>query len=159
MIFNLANLLEEPVGSSLRFHVDEGRLRLDEDLVVDFLRGDIKFIRVKEGIYAEGYFHTQVQLECARCLEPFSQPIEFRLEETFRPPSEKNPASPLRKDGTLNLTQTLREYTLLAMPMRPLCRPDCRGLCSQCGHNLNQGPCECLQEVIDPRLAMLKQLL
>ncbi len=158
MIFNLANLLEEPVGSSLQFRIDEGRRRLD-DLTVDFLRGDIEFVRVKEGIYAKGLFRTQLQLECARCLELFAQPIEFRLEETFRPPSEKETDSPLRMDGTLNLTQPLREYILLAIPMRPLCRPDCRGLCSQCGHNLNQGPCECLQEVVDPRLAMLKQLL
>jgi uncharacterized metal-binding protein YceD (DUF177 family) len=62
-------------------------------------------------------------------------------------------------EGWLDLRQPLREQILLTLPMHPLCRPDCKGLCSTCGHNLNEGPCNCSTEEIDPRLADLKKLL
>jgi uncharacterized protein len=62
-------------------------------------------------------------------------------------------------EGWLDLRKPLREQILLAMPMHLLCRPDCKGLCPNCGQNLNEGPCQCSTENIDPRLAVLKKLL
>jgi len=62
-------------------------------------------------------------------------------------------------DGWLDLTPLLREQAWVALPMKPLCRPDCKGLCPQCGANLNLESCTCESVKIDPRLALLKDLL
>jgi DUF177 domain-containing protein len=58
----------------------------------------------------------------------------------------------------VDLTPLIREQTLLALPTRPLCREDCRGLCPRCGANLNQGDCGCPTEAGDPRLSVLRSL-
>lgn len=160
--FNLARLLEEPLGSRIRFDIDEAQQRLGEDLFVEFVRGTIEFTRTTRGIFGEGQLHSQVQLECARCLETFSQPIDFHLESQFGLPPIKPQGGgifPIGVKGILDLTDALREQILLDLPMRPLCRPDCRGLCIECGSNLNEEPCDCVQETIDPRLVGLKELL
>jgi len=162
MKFNLARLLGEPAGSKVSFDIDEPQQQLAEDLFVDFVRGTIKFIRTNRGILAEGQLHSQVQLECARCLTAFSQPIDFHLEAQFGLPSTRpheGPVFPIGVNGILDLRGALREQILLDLPMRSLCRPDCRGLCIECGENLNEGPCDCVQESIDPRLVRLKELI
>lgn len=164
MRFNLARLLEEPVGSKTSFDIDQPQEKLAEDLFVQFVQGTVEFTRTNRGIFGEGPLHSQVQLECARCLETFSQPISFHLEAQFGlPPIEPQEGTifPIGVKGILDLTDALREQILLALPMRPLCRPDCRGLglCIECGKNLNEGACDCVQEIVDPRLVGLKELL
>ncbi len=162
MKFNLARLLEEPIGSKMSFDIDEAQQKLAEDLYVDFVRGTIEFTRISRGIFGEGWLRSQVQLECARCLETFAQPLELHLEAQFGLPPTKPRGEtifPIGPNGILDLTAALREQILLDLPMRPLCKPDCLGLCPVCGKNLNEGPCDCAKETIDPRLAGLKDLL
>jgi len=159
---NLARLLEEPVGSRMSFDLDEGQQILAEDLCVDFVRGTIEFTRINRGILGEGHLNSQVKLQCARCLKIFSQPLDLYLEAQFGKPRMKpreEPVFPIGVNGILDLSEALREQILLDLPMRPLCKPSCRGLCPECGKNLNEGPCECIREVIDPRLVRLKELL
>jgi len=101
-------------------------------------------------------------LECVRCLEPFDLPITLELEETFRLPGvgpKPDMTYAVNADGWLDLAPLLREQAWLAIPMKPLCSPDCRGLCPHCGANLNHESCTCEEEQIDPRLALLKDLL
>jgi uncharacterized protein len=61
-------------------------------------------------------------------------------------------------DGILDVAPLVRQEVILATPIGVLCRPDCAGLCPTCGRNLNDGPCDCDHDAIDPRLAALKQL-
>ncbi len=162
MKFNLARLLEEPVGSKVGFDIDEAQQRLAEDLCVDFVRGTVEFTRINRGIFGEGQLRSQVQLECARCLETFVQPLDLHLEAQFGFPPirpQGDMTFPIGVKGILDLTEALREYILLDLPMRPLCKPDCRGLCVECGKNLNEETCDCVKETIDPRLVGLKDLL
>jgi len=162
MRFSLASLLKEPVGSKTSFDIDEAEQRLAEDLRVDFVRGTVEFTCINRGIFSEGQLRSQVQLECARCLETFAQPLDLHLEAQFglppiRPQGET--IFPIGVKGILDLTLALREQIMLDLSMRPLCKPDCRGLCVECGENLNEGTCDCVKETIDPRLAKLKELL
>jgi uncharacterized protein len=160
--FNLARLLEEPVGSKMSFDVDEAQQRLAEDLCVDFVRGIVEFTRTNRGIFVRGQLRSQIQLECARCLETFGQPLDLHLEAQFGLPPinpQRGPIFLMGVNGILDLTEALREQIVLDLPMRSLCRPDCRGLCVQCGKNLNEGPCDCVEEGIDPRLVELRELL
>jgi len=162
MKFNLASLLKEPVGSQASFDLDKAQQRLAEDLCVDFVRGTVDFTRINKGISGEGQLRSQIQLECARCLETFAQPLDLHLEAQFgsypmKPQGET--IFPIGGKGILDLTAALREHVLLDLPMRPLCKPNCRGLCVECGKNLNEETCDCVKETIDPRLIGLKDLL
>lgn len=160
--FNLARLLEEPVGSKMSFDVDEAQQRLAKDLCVDFVRGIVEFTRTNRGLLVRGQLRSQIQLECARCLETFAQPLDLHLEAQFGLPPispQRGPMFSMGVNGILDLTEALREQIVLDLPMRSLCRPDCRGLCIECGKNLNEGSCDCVVESTDPRLAELKELL
>jgi uncharacterized protein len=94
-----------------------------------------------------------------RCLTTFQLKLDLQIEELFALSPSADPVYFIDEGGWLNLRQPLREQILLAMPIHLLCRPDCKGLCSQCGQNLNDGPCGCDADNIDPRLAALNALL
>ena len=74
------------------------------------------------------------------------------------PPIEEDEVFPINEHHEVDLTEAIRQNVLLALPMVTLCNPDCAGLCSQCGHDLNLGPCQCEPET-DARLSVLKTLL
>jgi uncharacterized protein len=162
MRINVSRLLQEPWGSLRKYDLDEGPLCLGDDLEVDFLRGALRLMHTNEGILVQGELATQVQLECVRCLEPFAYQVSFNLTERFLPEpvaALDEDARPIGEDNSVDLAEPIRETILLALPMHAVCRTDCRGLCAQCGQNLNLGQCDCQKEDIDPRLAVLRQLL
>lgn len=159
--FDVSTLIKARLGASLTLNVDTGPQRLT-DLEVDFLRGTIQVVRVQGGLLVRGSLESQLGLECVRCLEPFATPIALELEEIFGlPGAGPRPDVPyvVSEGGWLDLTPLLREQAWLAIPIKPLCRPDCKGLCPQCGTNLNIESCTCDNTRIDPRLALLKDLL
>jgi uncharacterized protein len=99
----------------------------------------------------------------------FSCPLTLNIEEEFSPttdvvsgavlPLPEEPGSfTINEHHVLDLAEAVRQYALLTLPMKPLCREDCAGLCSSCGHNLNQGPCDCQPQIVDPRWSKLKEL-
>ena len=96
-----------------------------------------------------------LQLECARCLKRFSRRYPFEIHEIFR---EKEDWENFLADGLIDVTAIVREGILFGMESRYLCREDCKGLCPQCGQDLNEGACRCEPEP-DPRLSVLKTLL
>jgi uncharacterized protein len=92
-----------------------------------------------------------LRAECARCLKPFSLPVAWELTQEFREdvPGPDDEWNAYRED-VIPLDPLITEAVLLATPPAPLCHPDCRGLCSQCGQDLNLGPCTC-EPFRDPR--------
>lgn len=162
--FDVSALTKARPGASLSLSVDTGPRHLT-DLDVAFLRGVIQAIRVQKGVLVRGVVESQLELTCVRCLNPFVLPIALDLEETFRlsgTSSETDDTYALygvNDDGWLDLTPLLREQAWLTIPMKPLCRSDCKGLCPLCGANLSTEPCTCDRERIDPRLAVLKDLM
>lgn len=123
----------------------------------------IKDIRLK------GRLSTGVELQCARCLEPVPQEIRRDFELLYRPLGADAGRDELSitdaeaeigyyQGNGLLLEDVLREQVLLALPLKITCRPDCKGLCPQCGKNLNQEQCSCSPEVEDPRWAALKDV-
>jgi uncharacterized protein len=146
----------------MRLAIDELRRSLGPDLEVDFLRGNLVLTRTDQHILVAGTLETATRAECVRCLDSFDQPLVLQLEELFAlksGPQVVDRHYVVAADGTIDLTSPLREQVLLAQPIKPVCRPDCAGLCATCGRNLNEGQCECKDESIDPRLAALKALL
>jgi uncharacterized protein len=116
-----------------------------------------------------GTVTAELELPCSRCLEPFRLPIAAPFDARYLPASEASAeverevdeedleTSYYRNDA-IDLNELLREQFYLALPMKPLCGADCRGLCAQCGTNLNTGTCDCQPVWDDPRLAALKGL-
>ena len=107
----------------------------------------------------QGTIQTSGMYTCSRCLSPVSVDRNETLSEVYGTEAEL-PEDVLPYNGEyIDLTETIRETLILSEPMRVLCRPDCKGLCPQCGANLNDGPCSCPTDKIDPRLEVLAQLL
>jgi len=171
MRFNVAQLLKEPVGSKRKYHLAEDIQDLDEEIKLTHpIEGTIRLVHSTEGVLLSGQLHTEVELTCSRCLESFSTAVDFTLEEEFRPTIDIRTGAKLpRLDGEdaatlidsqhiIDLFEVMRQDILLALPPRPLCKPDCAGLCSQCGQNLNEGPCTCEQPLGDPRWEALRTL-
>jgi uncharacterized protein len=118
-----------------------------------------------------GRLQARLQVMCGRCLEPFTLPVDTQVELTYVPHpataandeevelSQDDLTTAFYRDQTLDLGEMVREQFYLALPMSPLCREDCKGLCPRCGTNLNQGTCACDVRWEDPRLAGLRTLL
>ena len=159
--FDVSTLTKAQLGTTLTLDLETGPQRLI-DLELDFLRGTLQAIRVQGGLLVRGTIESQLCLDCVRCLEPFVLPITLEIEEVFRLPG----ASPVLDgsysvgaDGWLDMSPLLREHAWVAIPMKPVCAPDCKGLCPVCGVNLNLESCTCERDQLDPRLEVLKGLL
>jgi uncharacterized protein len=171
MQYNVAGLLKAPTGDARRVEVDE--LVVIDDLEVRLVapvRGEVALIREPDGVLASGRFRTRAAMACARCLAPVEQDLAFELTESFRPTvyipggpvvsvdPDADPATLIDELHVLDLREVIRQAIELAVPLHPLCRPDCRGLCVQCGRDLNDDACTCTDEP-DPRWDELRALL
>jgi uncharacterized protein len=156
--YHVASLLRPEVGAAMDLAVDEIHQVLG-DLNVGFVRGTLRLTRANRRVLVNGQLQVAVDADCVRCLATFQLKLDLQIEELFALSPSADPVYFIDEGGWLNLLQPLREQILLAMPIHLLCRPDCKGLCSQCGQNLNDGPCSCDVDNIDPRLAALKALL
>jgi len=116
-----------------------------------------------------GSVASELELPCSRCLEPLRLPVAARFDlrylpvakaavDTEREVDEDDLGTSYYRNDEIDLNELLREQFYLVLPMKPLCQEDCRGLCSQCGTNLNTGACACQPVWEDPRLAALKSL-
>jgi DUF177 domain-containing protein len=116
-----------------------------------------------------GSVRSTLELTCSRCLEAIRWAVDEPFELTYEPRSahiadaereiaDEDFSAAVYDNDEIDLEQLIRERFEMSMPMKPLCRPDCRGLCQVCGTNLNRGFCACKVTWEDPRLAALKKL-
>jgi uncharacterized protein len=172
MRYNVSQLLKDHVGATRQYQLHEDISDLDPELKpLTDLNGTVDLIRTNDGILVRANVHTTVELTCSRCLTQFSMPVRLRIEEEFFPtidimtgarlpqPDDADPATLIDIHHLLDLTEVVRQGLLLALPMVPVCRNDCKGLCPNCGKNWNDEDCDCEQETLDPRFQVLRQLL
>jgi len=125
--------------------------------------------KVVQDIRLKGRVDTSLEMPCARCLEPVVQQVSRDFDLLYRPLGtdaghEERSVTDAEAEISyyegkgLVLEDALREQLLLAMPVKAVCREDCKGLCPQCGKNLNSGTCSCTAQVEDPRWAALKDI-
>ena len=133
------------------------------------LQVKVTLVPMQEGCLVQGHITGCVILPCDRCAEDavVSLNTDFEVFESLLPETEEDgeeyPAeeSHIRmEDGTplLDLAALCWEEFVLALPVNPLCVQDCKGLCSHCGTNLNEGSCTCVNTEEDPRMAVLRNL-
>lgn len=141
-------------------------IAVPEGSEIDF---DLRLESVSDGVLVTGTAVVSVAGECGRCLEPLAYDTEVDIQELFQYPAtdargrqvseseDEDEDLPTLEDDLLDLEPTLRDAVILALPLQPLCQPDCRGMCTECGANLNDEP-EHQHEVVDPRWSALQNL-
>jgi len=158
---NVGFVVAQSAGFSREFPFDLPQINIPPDLHLRSLAGSIRATRTPQGILLQAGFKAKTDLECVRCLTDFQQSLVVNFTELYafsqRYVTESGLLMP--ETGVIDLTPVMREYILLEIPISPLCRPDCKGLCPICGNNLNESTCYHEVESGDPRLASLKKLL
>ena len=166
MQINVSQQIKASIGSIRNYEVSGTVDITGGDSMVE---GEVRLMRTDRGILVKGTLHTEVEVTCSRCLSLFSCPLTLSIEEEYLPTTDivSGTSLPLLKEPgyftidehyVLDLTEAIHQYIMLATPMKPLCGEGCAGLCPTCGHNLNQGPCGCLPQGLDPRWADLSGL-
>jgi uncharacterized protein len=130
---------------------------------------DVEIHKDASKVRVTGRVATTLQLACGRCLDPFEIPVDTRFDALFLPVAlntggdeqevaDEDLGVSFYKDDTLDLGELMREQFYLALPMKPLCQTDCKGLCPVCGINRNRETCTCQTAWTDPRFDALKRL-
>lgn len=117
---------------------------------------------VTGAVDVRGRLKGQLEYTCSRCLKPVTEQLDIPFHEVFQP--VENPDDVQGEDDdityvkgeSVDLAHYVEEAFVLYLPLAPVCSEDCKGLCPSCGKDLNEGSCDCNTEVIDPRLAGLK---
>ncbi|MBK7896418.1 MAG: DUF177 domain-containing protein [Candidatus Promineifilaceae bacterium] len=158
--FNFGFFLEATLGTSRTIELNYPTIEV-EDLTLNPLVGSFSATRTSEGVYLSGVLNSTLVAECVRCLDEAVVPVELKLDDLFYYPPHTAPEGEytIGEDGFIDLSPLVRELSVLETPIQPICRPDCHGLCLECGQNLNEADCGCDPNPIDPRLSALQQLL
>jgi len=156
---NVGFLLAAGPGHSHETVFDVPAVRVSDDLDLAYIRGPVRLSRTKEGILVQEQLEVALNEECSRCLENVFTQLTIDLAELFSYPVAAGAEFSVSDDGILDLAPLIRAEVLIAISGGVLCRPDCKGLCPDCGANLNLTSCSCADEQIDPRMAKLKELL
>ena len=169
MLFGIEEIGDEGLCFSLilkkdQLEINQAGLSVNVDITVN---GSLN--RIDDDVYLKGTVMASVIASCSRCLDTLSYPIDSDLKSHYVPSDNQfiskrdvelhasDIDAEVYENQQIDLTQSIRDSILLAVPVICLCKENCKGICSKCGHNLNQGPCECENEsFVDPRLESLK---
>jgi len=168
MQINVSQLLQEPIGSTREYEIDT-----DSEIIGDGntynIHGSCRLMKTQRSVLVKCALDAEVDLTCNRCLSRFRHPLKIKFEEEYvptvdlhtganLPPPEDAGSFTIDELHNIDLSEAIRQYSLMAVPMKALCDEDCAGLCQKCGMNLNQGKCDCPAEETDPRWAKLSKL-
>ena len=141
---NVGFIIHQTVGYSRDFPFEIPSIRLPPDLELNDLTGTVRITRTAQGLLVQAKLQARIDAECVRCLTEFQQPlaIDFSDLYAFTTASMTESGLLLPENGKIDLAPIVRDEMLLAIPIKPLCKPDCKGLCPICGENRNETPCQ-----------------
>jgi len=156
MQINVLRELRQCLGSVTSYDVDEKTIRAG-DVLLHGVRGSLTLLRTDQGLLVSLNGTAEMPERCARCLRETGAIVDLQLEEEYlpvvdaatgarSPTFEDDDKFRIGPDFVLDLREGLRQYVLMSEPLKPLCRPDCVGLCPGCGTDLNEGQCECARD-------------
>lgn len=168
MKINIAQMRKE-LGSTQPFSFKTSAKELDLDKQQGDWTGDIvvEGLIINKGMFFEiaGNVNAQLKQSCSRCLGDMVTLLNVSFEEKYQEANYKESDEVAESDfiyfsgDEIDVTELIRENILLAEPIKPMCSENCRGLCPECGANLNLDTCGCNPIKTDPRLAVLEKLL
>jgi uncharacterized protein len=164
MRLNVLYELRQAIGATSQYDLEEPRLVVDS-LELTTFRGTLGLLRTDRGLLATVRASAKEATVCSRCAKPIECPISIEFKEEYLPFTDPRTSTRVRTyegeecfriddDYVLDLTEGLRQYILTAEPLKPLCKPDCAGLCPVCGTDLNEAKCGCAAQT-DERWAAL----
>ena len=158
---NVGFIINQSKGYMREFPLEFPFIHIPPDLDLTDLYGSARVTRTGKGLLVQVKMHAQMMNECVRCLQDFTLPLDIEFTELYAFSADSSTDSELilPESGQIDLRPLVREEMLLAVPINPLCDPECKGLCPICGENRNETECDHDIEVIDPRLSVLKSLL
>ena len=170
MYFNVSQLMKEPSGSSRVFELDEELFSADEG-ESQRVKGVVKLLKTDMGVWVSATLESTVPCTCSRCLRRHLQAVRMAVDEEFF--AQSAPGSGIAIDRldvpeenrvidenhVLDFSETVRQYQALNAPMKPVCREGCKGICLDCGNDLNERPCQCLHLERDSRWGPLLDLV
>jgi uncharacterized protein len=168
MNYNVAQLLKESTGSQRQFSVEEPVN--DAGQLVNYIAGNVKLVRTHQGIWLQADLTVDISQGCSRCLADFDRTLELELDEEYFPEVDVRTGRRnyvpedweglyISADHILDLAEATRQSALATLPMKPLCKADCVGICDRCGIDRNLAECDCYALDIDPRWAALRALI
>jgi uncharacterized protein len=141
---NVGFLIHAPISTSREIKFDLPAISLGSELNLQKLSGNVELTRTPNGILVQANFATSILAECVRCLDEFEQPLKVDFSDlyAFHTNSVTESSLIVPEDANIDLQPLLREYFLIEIPIKTVCRADCKGLCTVCGENLNHQTCE-----------------
>ena len=163
MVINFSDLLSKKNRKkeiSLSFELEPFEFEGEEIRAIENVNVEGLGISEKDVILIEASVKTKLKLNCSRCLDTFIYPIDIDIEERFTKSKELQDDEELIfvEDDTLDIIQIVENCIISTLPIKRLCKEDCKGLCSQCGPNKNIKECQCDDFEGDIRLAKLREL-
>lgn len=160
LTLDVSELLDS-VGArdEVRFSEVVPDLQIDLARVDEPLRFELTVEHIEDGILVRGPVTGRFVETCRRCLSETARELRFDVAEIYRPPSDVWEEGYVISEETVDLRPLIRDNVLPQLPLYPLCRDDCRGLCSRCGQDLNDRDCGCDRERVDVRWSALRDLL
>lgn len=167
MRLNVLYELRQGIGATSQYDLEEPQLAVDSLELTSF-RGTLVLLRTDRGLLATVRASANEATVCSRCATPIECPVIIEFKEEYLPFVDPRTGTRVRMyegeecfriddDHVLDLTEGLRQYILTAEPLKPLCKPDCAGLCPVCGADRNENACGCAAQT-DHRWAALAAL-
>jgi len=168
VIFNVSTLLREPIGATRTFRLDGEPVRVPERDFSATADGTLELMMTTRGVLVHARLTVHRPLGCGRCLTTFEQQVELEFDEEFIVEIDVHTGERLDEISPddfhvddhqyLDLSEAVRQYEQATLPLRPICRPDCAGLCPICGQDLNQRTCDCPRDEDGHRWSSLQAL-
>ena len=158
---NVGFIIHEEVGYTCEFPFEFDEIRLVEDLELREFSGALQIGRTPQGLVVTGGFSARTTLECVRCLKEYEHSLSWDITElyAFNEKSVSESGLFVPENAQIDFESLIREYALLEIPISPICREDCQGLCPVCGQDLNIADCGHRPHENESPFSVLKKLL
>ena len=169
MLIDINRLQNRDGPLVLEVKLDDGDLNLRSHVMglEQPVHSELKVALLGDQVLVAGDIRAELQVICSRCLKPFGQKIQKTFELEYRPdPTVEEEGEEFGlaytdltigfyRNHELDVSAMISEQIVFEVPMKPVCKETCKGLCGQCGADLNKGKCSCERQTVDPRLAVL----
>jgi uncharacterized protein len=158
---NVGFIIHEEVGYVHEFPFEFEKIKLGDDLELREFSGVVQVDRTPQGLLVTGKFSGDTTVDCVRCLKEFNHSLVWEMTElyAFKAKSLSESELLVPDDAQIDLEPLIREYALLEIPISPICKSDCKGLCPVCGQDLNETDCGHRPHEDESPFSVLKKLL
>lgn len=141
---NVGYLLNQAVGTIREIDLESPLVEIDSDFQLANFKAAVRLNRVQQGILVQMNCEGDTETECVRCLTPYTHRLSTEFDELYALPhlrQNQDADNYLPENGMIDLFPLVDEYMTMEIPIKPLCAESCRGLCQECGANLNIESC------------------